>query len=99
MIIVRKKTKVTSITPIRIPYEASNVLLLAQDNGIEKNKYQYGKYKLGSDWLLNLPKIRTWFNHCLEITLSPYSTTSSPKYYTPPLYLVRTPLASLSAMH
>jgi len=63
--------KVTTGTPLLTPDEASDVLLLAQSEGIEHNEYQSGKYKLGGDWLTNLPKTRAWFNQRLETTLFP----------------------------
>jgi len=63
--------KVTTGTPLIPPSEAADVLLLAQSEGIEHNEYTSGKYKLGGDWLTNLPKTRAWFNSRLESTLFP----------------------------
>jgi hypothetical protein len=40
------------------------VILTAEAQDVDKNEYQYisGKYKVGGDWLTNLPKTREWFN-------------------------------------
>ena len=35
------------------------------------NEYRSGKYKLGGDWLINLPRTREWFNKHLETTFFP----------------------------
>ena len=63
--------KVSQGQPLFTSEEASNVIQTAEQEGVDKNEYQSGKYKLGGDWLVNLPKTRTWFNHKLQSTFFP----------------------------
>jgi len=79
--------KVTSGTPIIPPQEAKDVLSLAIEDGIEHNEYTSGKYKLGGDWLLNLPKTRAWFNTRLENTFFPLLAHLFPEIISSPTVL------------
>ena len=63
--------KVTEEAPLFPPEEAAEVIAIANGEGLEQNEYNSGKYKLGGDWLLNLPKTRGWFNKRLESTFFP----------------------------
>ena len=51
--------------------EATDIVRIAESEGLSQNEYKSGKYKLGGDWLLNLPKTRSWFNERLETTFFP----------------------------
>lgn len=60
-----------SMAPLFPAEEAVDVVRIAESEGLSGNEYQSGKYKLGGDWLLNLPKTRDWFNDRLKNTLFP----------------------------
>jgi tetratricopeptide (TPR) repeat protein len=63
--------KVTGGIPLFSREEADFIIKQAEAEGIEQNEYRSGKYKLGGDWLTNLPKTREWFNQILETKLFP----------------------------
>lgn len=64
--------KVTATkTPLLTSMEASRVVKVAEDEGVLDGEYDSGKYKLGGDWLDNLPKTREWFNELCANTVFP----------------------------
>ena len=63
--------KVSTGQPLFTPKEAYNIIQKAEEEGVDKNEYKSGKYKLGGDWLLNLPNTRSWFNDKLQHTFFP----------------------------
>ena len=63
--------KVTEGEPLFSAEESAQVIKNAEGEGVDKNEYESGKYKLGGDWLVNLPNTRAWFNQKLEHTLFP----------------------------
>ncbi|GFH58152.1 tetratricopeptide repeat family protein [Chaetoceros tenuissimus] len=63
--------KVTKGEPLFSAEEAANVIQMAQEEGVDNNEYKSGKYKLGGDWLTNLPNTRQWFNEKLKTKLFP----------------------------
>ena len=71
--------KVSNGQPLFSPQEALNVIQTAEQEGVDKNEYKSGKYKLGGDWLVNLPKTRAWFNEKLETTFFPLLTQLFPE--------------------
>lgn len=71
--------KVSTGNPLFTSQEASQVIQTAEGEGVDKNEYQSGKYKLGGDWLVNLPKTRSWFNEKLQSTFFPLVTDLFPE--------------------
>ena len=63
--------KVTAGAPLFTAEESAKVIKQAEAEGVDKNEYTSGKYKLGGDWLVNLPQTRDWFNKALEHKLFP----------------------------
>ena len=63
--------KVTEGSPLFSQEEAAQVIRNAEAEGVDKNEYISGKYRLGGDWLTNLPNTRQWFNQKLESTFFP----------------------------
>ena len=63
--------KVTQGQPLFSAEEAARVIRNAESEGVDKNEYKSGKYRLGGDWLTNLPQTRDWFNHRLQVTFFP----------------------------
>lgn len=63
--------KVTRGQPLFSAEEAKLVTLTAVAEGVDKNEYKSGKYRLGGDWLTNLPKTREWFSSLLKVKLFP----------------------------
>lgn len=63
--------KVTEGAPLFSAAESAEVIHQAEEEGVDKNEYKSGKYKLGGDWLVNLPQTRSWFNSKLEHVLFP----------------------------
>ena len=63
--------KVTEGKPLFSAEEAAQVVETAELEGVAHNEYQSGKYKLGGDWLVNLPQTRAWFNERLANILFP----------------------------
>lgn len=64
--------KVTQGRPLFSREEALSVIRTAEDvDGVHTNEFKSGKYRLGGDWLTNLPKTREWFNEKLERTFFP----------------------------
>jgi len=57
--------------PIVSPTEAAEVVAIAEMEGLSSNEYRSGKYKLGGNWLDDLPKTRSWFNDALKTRLFP----------------------------
>jgi tetratricopeptide (TPR) repeat protein len=70
--------------PLFSPCEAANVIRTAEAEGVDKNEYVSGKYKLGGDWLTNLPKTREWFNKRLETTFFPLLSHLFPEVISSP---------------
>jgi hypothetical protein len=79
--------KVTQNEPLFSAEEAAKVIQIAQEEGIENNEYQSGKYKLGGDWLTNLPNTRKWFNEKLESTMFPLLSHLFPEIVSSPSVL------------
>jgi len=61
----------TPSTPLISPSSASTLITLAESEGVLNGEYVSGKYKLGGDWLDNLPETRKWFNKQLEEIIFP----------------------------
>ena len=53
------------------PAEAAHVIRMAEEEGLSSNEFPSGKYKLGGDWLDELPTTRAWFNDRLRDTFFP----------------------------
>ena len=79
--------KVTKGLPLFSKEEARQVIDNAEAEGVDKNEYKSGKYRLGGDWLTNLPKTREWFNSQLEDTLFPLLSHLFPEVVTSPAVL------------
>lgn len=79
--------KVTKGTPLFSPEVALQVIETAEAEGVDKNEYKSGKYRLGGDWLTNLPKTREWFNTLLESKLFPLMSYLFPEVVTSPSVL------------
>ena len=59
--------KVTEGQPLFPRDEARRVIQDAEAEGVHLNEYESGKYRLGGDWLVNLPKTRQWFQRTSRI--------------------------------
>jgi tetratricopeptide (TPR) repeat protein len=79
--------KVTQGKPLFSAAEAAHVIETAQAENVDTNEYISGKYKLGGDWLTNLPKTREWFNERLESTFFPLLTHLFPEIVSSPSVL------------
>ena len=71
--------KVSQGQPLFTSQEAHEVIQAAEDEGVDKNEYTSGKYKLGGDWLTNLPQTRLWFNRKLQNAFFPLLTDLFPE--------------------
>lgn len=69
------------------PSEAAEVVLIAEEEGLSQNEFPSGKYKLGGDWLVNLPRTRAWFNERLESTFFPLLANLFPEIISSPSVL------------
>lgn len=67
--------------------EAASVVKMAEEEGVSNNEYKSGKYRLGGDWLVNLPKTREWFNSRLESTFFPLISNLFPEIVSSPSVL------------
>ena len=74
--------KVTQGKPLFDASEAANVISIAEEEGVANNEYKSGKYKLGGNWLTQLPKTRQWFNDKLRSTFFPLLTQQFPEIIT-----------------
>lgn len=79
--------KVSQGTPFFSPAEAQAVLEMARDEGVDGNEYLSGKYKLGGNWLDQLPQTRSWFNRQLESTFFPQMAQLFPEIVSSPSVL------------
>lgn len=79
--------KVTQSVPLFSAEEAADVIQKAEEEGVDKNEYKSGKYKLGGDWLVNLPNTRAWFNKRLEETFFPLLSYLFPEIISSPAVL------------
>lgn len=79
--------KVTEGKPLFSAGEAAQVIRTAEAENVDKNEYISGKYKLGGDWLTNLPNTRKWFNKRLEMTFFPLLTHLFPEIISSPSVL------------
>jgi len=79
--------KVTHGKPLFSAAEAANVIAAAEAEDVDRNEYISGKYRLGGDWLTNLPKTREWFNDRLESTFFPLLTHLFPEIIRSPSVL------------
>ncbi len=79
--------KVTQGNPLFSAEEAAEVVSIAEEEGVDKNEYKSGKYKLGGDWLVNLPNTREWFNRRLESTFFPLISNLFPEIVSSPSVL------------
>jgi tetratricopeptide (TPR) repeat protein len=73
--------------PLFSKEEARKVIATAESEGVDKNEYKSGKYKLGGDWLTKLPKTREWFNSKLEDTFFPLLSHLFPEVVSSPSVL------------
>uniref|UniRef100_A0A7S1BXP3 Fe2OG dioxygenase domain-containing protein n=1 Tax=Corethron hystrix TaxID=216773 RepID=A0A7S1BXP3_9STRA len=73
--------KVTS-APLFDPAESSSVVSRAEEEGLSSNEYRSGKYKLGGDWIKNLPSALKWFNGRLRTQLFPLIASLFPEVVT-----------------
>jgi tetratricopeptide (TPR) repeat protein len=71
--------KISTGNPLFTSQEASKVIQTVEGEGVDKNEYQSGTYKLGGDRLVNLPETRSWFNEKLQSTFFPLVTDLFPK--------------------
>ena len=79
--------KVTQNVPLFSAEEAAEVIAKAEEEGVDKNEYVSGKFKLGGDWLVNLPNTRAWFNKRLETTFFPLLSYLFPEIVSSPAVL------------
>lgn len=79
--------KVTQSVPLFSAEEAAEVITKAEEEGVDKNEYTSGKFKLGGDWLVNLPNTRAWFNKHLETTFFPLLNYLFPEIVSSPAVL------------
>ena len=79
--------KVTQNVPLFSAEEAAEVITKAEEEGVDKNEYVSGKFKLGGDWLVNLPNTRAWFNKRLETTFFPLLSYLFPEIVSSPAVL------------
>jgi len=79
--------KVTQGEPLFSSQEAAQVIETAQGEGVDNNEYESGKYKLGGDWLTNLPQTLEWFNKRLETTFFPLLSNLFPEIVSSPSVL------------
>lgn len=74
-------------TPLISPEEASSIINIAESEGVLNGEYISGKYKLGGDWLSNLPLTRSWFNSKLESVIFPEIAALFPEIVKSPAVL------------
>ena len=79
--------KVTRDEPLFGAEESAAVLANAIAEGVDANEYRSGKYRLGGDWLTNLPETRRWFNEKLETTFFPLLADLFPEVVSSPSVL------------
>jgi len=79
--------KVSEGEPFFDGEEASQVIRGAEAEGVANNEFQSGKYKLGGDWLTNLPKTRDWFNRKLKSNFFPAFAMLFPEIVSSPAVL------------
>ena len=79
--------KVSQGEPLFSQEEAAEVIRKAEMEGVDQNEYRSGKYKLGGDWLENLPETRQWFNRRLETTFFPMFAKLFPEIVSSPSVL------------
>lgn len=79
--------KVTQGAPLFSADEAATVVSTAENEGLSQNQYKSGKYRLGGDWLLNLPKTRAWFNEKLQTSFFPLLSYLFPEIISSPAVL------------
>lgn len=79
--------KVSKGTPLFSKEEAAHVINIAEAEGVAGNEFPSGKYKLGGDWLTNLPNTRKWFNQRLESTFFPLISHLFPEIVSSPSVL------------
>jgi hypothetical protein len=67
-------------TPILPKEEALRVVHIAEtEEGLSNNEFPSGKYRLGGNWLTELPQTRRWFNSRLRTTLFPLLASLFPQ--------------------
>ena len=76
-----------SNAPLFPASEAAQMVATAEAEGLSENEYRSGKYKLGGNWLDNLPKTRAWFNRKLETTFFPLLAQLFPEIISSPVVL------------
>ncbi|GMI08193.1 hypothetical protein TrVE_jg12507 [Triparma verrucosa] len=74
-------------TPILTPEQAEKIVKLAEEEGVLNGEYKSGKYKLGGDWLTNLPQTRSLFNSHLSSSIFPSLATLFPNIVSSPSVL------------
>lgn len=79
--------KVTKGNPLFSHEEAASVIRVAKAEGVDDNEFKSGKYRLGGDWLTNLPMTRKWFNDLLESKLFPLLPKLFPQIVSSPSVL------------
>ena len=62
--------KVTA-EPLFTAAECQEAVATAESEDVHLNEYVSGKYKLGGDWIKNMPKTLKWFNAALEEKIFP----------------------------
>ncbi|GMH58877.1 hypothetical protein TL16_g02703 [Triparma laevis f. inornata] len=67
--------------------EAKNLVKVAESEGVLNGEYKSGKYKLGGDWLENLPKTLSLFNSLLKTHIYPELTSQFPQIISSPTVL------------
>ena len=70
--------KVTT-QPLIPPDEAERVVAVANAEGLARNEYNSGKYKLGGDWVKKMPRTLEWFNERLRTTIFPTAAALFPE--------------------
>ena len=65
--------------PLIPPSEAEAVVAAAVADGVYNNEFPSGKYRLGGDWVKNLPSTLAWFNTRLRTTIFPAAAAAFPE--------------------
>jgi tetratricopeptide (TPR) repeat protein len=73
--------------PLFSAEESAHVVANAEAEGVDKNEFKSGKYKLAGDWLTNLPMTKEWFNIRLESTFFPLLAHLFPEVISSPSVL------------
>lgn len=75
--------KVTK-TPLFTSEECAAIVAQAEAEDVHLNEYTSGKYRLGGDWIRNMPKTLEWFNGALRDKIFPTLASLFPEIISGP---------------